>query len=434
MAGTPRLPSTIAVRAEGLGKRYLLGEDRVAYDTLRDALARLARPGAGETRTELWALRNVTFELEHGHVLGLIGPNGAGKTTLLKILAGITEPTTGRALVRGRVGALLEVGTGFHPELSGRENIFLSGALLGMSRDDIRRRLEEIVQFSDVGAFLDTPIKRYSSGMQLRLAFSVAAHLEPEILVIDEVLAIGDAEFQRRCLGKLQDASSQGRTVLFVSHNLQAIRTLCDTVICLKEGGVVDEGDSAAVTARYLNSIVGTTAEVLWSGHEAPGGLEARLRAVRVLENGTPAASTVRSSSELMVEMDVELGTVDRALCIGFQLDADGSPVLWSFHNDGPEAEWPALKPGRNLLRCRLPRRLLNAGRHTISPKIGLHYIRWIIDAAPMLAFDVALDHSDSPLWMQRRPGVVAPVLEWAAAGAFQQSPEALGASTLDPM
>jgi len=247
---------TIAIRAEGLGKRYRIGE-RERYLALRDAFVRWAKAPAcllarrAQEDNHIWALRDVSFEVPEGEAVGIIGRNGAGKTTLLKILARVTDPTEGYAEVRGRVGSLLEVGTGFHPELTGRENVFLSGAILGMSRRDIQRRFDEIVQFAGVERFIDTPLKRYSTGMQMRLAFAVAAHLEPDILLVDEVLAVGDLEFQRKCLGKMEEVGGEGRTVLFVSHQMNQIRRLCQRVLWLEGGQVVQEGPTAKVTAAY---------------------------------------------------------------------------------------------------------------------------------------------------------------------------------------
>jgi lipopolysaccharide transport system ATP-binding protein len=233
----------LALRVDGIGKRYRLGEAN-GYRTLREGIASLGRRRrhvARQSSAEMWALRDVTFDVRSGEVVGVIGRNGAGKSTLLKVLSRITEPTEGEARVTGRVGALLEVGTGFHPELTGRENILLNGAILGMRRADIRRNLDAIVAFAEIERFLDTPVKRYSTGMQMRLAFAVAAHLEPEILVIDEVLAVGDAEFQRKCLGRMGNVAREGRTVLFVSHNMAAVESLCDRVLWLEGGRVGDD-------------------------------------------------------------------------------------------------------------------------------------------------------------------------------------------------
>jgi lipopolysaccharide transport system ATP-binding protein len=250
---------TVAIRAVGVGKRYRLGE-YTRYRSLREALTRaIARPlerangtGRQDTADEIWSLKDVSFDVEAGSVVGVIGRNGAGKSTLLKILSRITEPTEGRVEIRGRVGSLLEVGTGFHQELTGRENIYLNGAILGMRKGEIDRKFDEIVAFAEMERFLDTPVKRYSSGMYVRLAFGVAAHLDPEILLIDEVLAVGDAGFQRKCLGKMGDVARAGRTILFVSHNMAAIQALCPQAMLLERGAIVARGDSKDVVANYL--------------------------------------------------------------------------------------------------------------------------------------------------------------------------------------
>ncbi len=262
--------SDVVISAEGLGKKYLIGHEanRERYSALRDVTMRMAKGFVksamdmlrgrelvhGDEVEEFWALKDVSFEIKRGEVVGIIGRNGAGKSTLLKILSRITEPSTGRVEIKGRVASLLEVGTGFHPELTGRENIFLNGAILGMTRAEIRRKFDEIVAFAEVEKFLDTPVKRYSSGMYVRLAFAVAAHLEPEILVVDEVLAVGDAEFQKKCLGKMQDVAGHGRTVLFVSHNMGPIKNLCSTAILLKQGKVLLTGGTIPVIGAYFDS------------------------------------------------------------------------------------------------------------------------------------------------------------------------------------
>ncbi len=279
---------TTAIAVENLGKRYRIGQYRAAYGTLRDSLARgvkrLASGHPRHHREEIWALEGVSFRVEEGEVLGVIGKNGAGKSTLLKLLTRITAPTEGRAEIRGRVGSLLEVGTGFHPELTGRENVFLNGAVLGMKRREIGRKFDDIVEFSGIGKFIDTPVKRYSSGMYVRLAFSVAAHLEPEILLVDEVLAVGDVEFQRRCLGRMEEYGSSGRTVLFVSHNMPAVARLCDRVILLTGGRLVLDGPASEVVAHYLQMESGSGSEETWPDlASAPGDDLVRLRSVRVL-------------------------------------------------------------------------------------------------------------------------------------------------------
>src|SRR5881275_1598668 len=273
------------IRAEGVSKQYRIGKSKEDFPTLRDALAgavrsplRWAKAAARPATPTFWALRDVGFEVAPGEVVGIIGRNGAGKSTLLKILSRITEPTEGRVRIKGRVASLLEVGTGFHPELTGRENIFLNGTILGMRRAEIVRRFDEIVEFAGVGRFLDTPVKRYSSGMQVRLAFAVAAHLEPEILLVDEVLAVGDAEFQEKCLGKMRDVTREGRTVVFVSHNLAAVRALCSRALVLEQGRLVFDGAADDAVERYLQRAGGARDSAVVEGD----ALDARLIKSRI--------------------------------------------------------------------------------------------------------------------------------------------------------
>lgn len=272
--------SDVVIRADGLGKRYLIGHEseRERYIALRDVIARGARnlmrsAGdmmrgrqliVGDEVEEFWALKDIDFEIKRGEVVGIIGRNGAGKSTLLKILSRITEPSTGRVEIRGRVASLLEVGTGFHPELTGRENIFLNGAILGMTRAEIRRKFDEIVAFAEIEKFLDTPVKRYSSGMYVRLAFAVAAHLEPEILIVDEVLAVGDAEFQKKCLGKMGEMAHHGRTVLLVSHNMMAVRQMCRRAIVLRAGSIVFDGAADSAVDNYAVSQIDRSPRETW--------------------------------------------------------------------------------------------------------------------------------------------------------------------------
>src|SRR4051812_38931655 len=291
--------SDIAISVENLSKSYFIGHQtgqREQYTALRDVIAREARNFArkgldfiggraivqGDAIEEFWALRDVSFEVKRGEVLGIIGRNGAGKSTLLKILSRITEPDRGRAVVRGRIASLLEVGTGFHPELTGRENIFLNGAILGMSRTEIRRKFDEIVDFAEVERFLDTPVKRYSSGMYVRLAFAVAAHLEPEILIIDEVLAVGDAGFQKKSLGKMGEVSKGGRTILFVSHNMQAVTRLCTKGIMLAEGRIHATGGIEQVVHAYMSGGQYGHAQRVWPAGKGPGDSVAKLVSARV--------------------------------------------------------------------------------------------------------------------------------------------------------
>jgi lipopolysaccharide transport system ATP-binding protein len=312
------MSSELVIEAQGVSKRYRLGE-RESYRALRDVLAgaitapvrRIREPRPA--REELWALDDVSFTLARGEVLGLIGANGAGKSTLLKVLSRITEPTRGRVVLRGRVGSLLEVGTGFHPELTGRENIFLNGTILGMRKSEIVRRFDEIVEFSSTERFLDTPVKRYSSGMQVRLAFAVAAHLEPEILLVDEVLAVGDASFQEKCLGKMRDVTREGRTVVFVSHNLAAVRSLCSRALVLDAGKLVFDGPADDAVHRYLAGGADTTVAAVEGQDLERRAVKTRVygdrpyfRCTRVAalnDEGVPATA-FRSDESVTVEID----------------------------------------------------------------------------------------------------------------------------------
>jgi lipopolysaccharide transport system ATP-binding protein len=307
--------SDIAIRAEHLGKSYRVRHQNLQrYKTLQEDLLALPRRlwsgvrGTHAADETFWALDDVSFEVQQGEVLGIIGRNGAGKSTLLKILSRITEPTKGRAEIYGRVGSLLEVGTGFHPELTGRENVYLNGAILGMRRGEIARRFDEIVEFAEIQRFIDTPVKRYSSGMYMRLAFAVAAHLEPEILLVDEVLAVGDASFQRKCLDKMQDVGQQGRTVFFVSHNMPAITRLCQRVILVEAGHVLQDGPSDQVVASYLGSNMGTTAQREWSDlSRAPGNDVVRLRAVRVRTEDGAVTDSVDIRKPIGIDVEYEV-------------------------------------------------------------------------------------------------------------------------------
>jgi lipopolysaccharide transport system ATP-binding protein len=369
------MSSDAVIRVEGVGKRYPLGE-RESYRALRDAIAgaitapidRLRRRGA--LRPELWALSDVSFELQRGDVLGLIGANGAGKSTLLKILSRITEPTTGRVVLRGRVGSLLEVGTGFHPELTGRENILLNGTILGMRRAEISAKFDEIVEFSGVEKFLDTPVKRYSSGMQVRLAFAVAAHLQPEILLVDEVLAVGDAEFQQRCLGKMKDVTREGRTVVFVSHNLASVRALCERAIVLAGGRLVFDGPTEDAVHQYLGHLTGGESRAVVAGedlrlHVAKERLYSdqpffECTRISVLgEEGLPA-SAFSSEEEIAVEVEYRLLRPIPALRVLVTLTDDQQTTLLRTETlDDPVGEGPMrLEPGTYRSTVRLPRGL----------------------------------------------------------------------------
>ena len=337
---------TVAIRAVGLGKRYRLGAQIDTYGTLRDVLARgvsrlFRKPGgASPSREYIWALKDVSFEVPHGQVLGIIGKNGAGKSTLLKILSRVTEPTEGYAELRGRVGSLLEVGTGFHPELTGRENIYLNGAILGMRRAEIDRKFDQIVAFAELEKFIDTPVKRYSSGMYVRLAFAVAAHLEPEILVVDEVLAVGDAAFQRKSLGRMNEVAQEGRTVLFVSHNMSAILRLTKRAIVLDKGRIIFDGPTPEAVDYYMGSAMIRSGERTWTPEEVPASAHPfRPLALRVKDAQGRTTENVRSTEPVTVEFEYALDAPIRGLRVGvYLLSMRGEYVFTSFDTDDPAA------------------------------------------------------------------------------------------------
>jgi len=412
----------VSVRISGVGKKYHIGTALQKSNTLRDALAaavqrpleRIRHPGSvTRSADELWALRDVSLEVREGEVLGLIGGNGAGKSTLLKLLSRITEPTEGEIELDGRVGSLLEVGTGFHSELSGRENIYLNGAILGMTRAEIAARFDDIVEFSEISRFLDTPVKRYSSGMYVRLAFAVAAYLEPEILLIDEVLSVGDAAFQRKCLGRMEDVAESGRTVIFVSHNMQTVRALCTRVVELDAGHVANSGAPTQVIDQYLRLQWGADGVVEWEGDERPGDDDVKLAAIRIMGSDWQPTPVVISSQAFHVQLDVDLERVPQGLTIGFDLaTTDGTVVFRSSQTDAAPERWPELAVGRNRLNCEIGADLLNSGRYTVQPRISIDRVRWIIHGSAV-SFDVHRDPGASVNALADKPGAIAPLLTW---------------------
>jgi len=418
--------SDIAIRVENLSKRYRIGALAQRHDTLRDQLVYLGsrvvaplrrRKALDAPADEVWALRDVSFDVRQGQVLGVIGRNGAGKSTLLKILSRITEPTSGQVTLRGRVGSLLEVGTGFHPELTGRENIYLNGAILGMKRTEIARKFDEIVAFSEVEQFIDTPVKRYSSGMYLRLAFAVAAHLEPEILVVDEVLAVGDAEFQRKCLGKMSDVAQQGRTVLFVSHNMSAILRLTQESVVLEKGHLVLRAPSPEAVDFYLSAGHAKAGERVWEKAEIPKeAAPFRPVALRLLDQRGNVADTIRSTEPFLVEIEYTLGAPLTGLRIGFYLyTARGEAVLTSFDLDDPPMfeQHTSRAAGHYFSRCEIPADFLNQGRYTVAVNASSYNVRrYFMDEQ---ALDFTVDASGAPgmHWSEPRPGTIRPRLEW---------------------
>lgn len=424
----------IALRTVGLGKMYQIGRQKQRNTTLRDSIVQAAKrpierikhPGAATHVSDtLWALRDVDLEVRRGDVVGIIGRNGAGKSTLLKILSHITEPTEGRAEIRGRVASLLEVGTGFHAELTGRENILLNGAILGMSRAEIRRKFDEIVEFSEIGRFLDTPVKRYSSGMYIRLAFAVAAHLEPEVLVVDEVLAVGDAEFQKKCLGRMGEVGQGGRTVLFVSHNMAAVKTLCSRGILLERGRVAGEGPIGDIVESYL-SLAPTTGrcEVNWTDGETSAGSEhARLLSARLLNSHGEVAAEIPIEEGFTVEIRYEAMKPQIVLNLSLSVySSEGVYVLAS--PSGTDANWYA-KPhpaGTYAATCRFPGGLFNHGRCHLAILLveDGHSVIAQVDRA--LTVDLVDLGEGRKGYLGYWGGVVRPTLEWSTARELEEA------------
>jgi len=421
--------SDVTIRVENLGKMYRIGGRQEPYkrftetlmDTLTAPFQRLRHWNQPVPDAEiLWALKDVSFEIKQGEVVGIIGRNGAGKSTLLKVLSRITEPTTGEIRLHGRVGSLLEVGTGFHPELTGRENIYLNGTILGMKRAEIDRKFDEIVAFSEIEKFLDTPVKRYSSGMYIRLAFAVAAHLETEILMVDEVLAVGDAEFQKKCLGKMGEVASAGRTVLFVSHNMNAVEQLCRMGLLLERGQIKGIGqDVRAIIKDYLFGQKSELAPSEWSnsGGEFKNSWFKPLHFFISDATGSKLSPPLSNDAEMWVQIEAEVVDPDPALTVGYAIYAeDGTLLYWSYQTDTAENKWPQLNPGICILRSQIPKRFLNEGTYRIELIGSLHYRQWLFEPggkAPSITLTIRGGLSDSPLWMVKRPGAIAPVMEW---------------------
>ena len=411
-----RSSAEIAVRVTGLGKRYRIGRGRRRPDTLRDTVAGLFRAGIAEPVDDVWALRNVSFEVPRGDVVGVIGRNGAGKSTLLKILSRVTAPTEGGAVIRGRIGSLLEVGTGFHPELTGRENIYLSGAVLGMRAAEIRRKFDDIVDFAETDRFLDTPVKHYSSGMYVRLAFSVAAHLQPEVLLVDEVLAVGDVDFQRKCVGKIGQVAEHGRTVLVVSHSMSTIKALCSRAMLLDGGMLAALGPADAIVDRYLAGARAHGAErgVAESDHV---GETRRLRVVSVhLANAEGDRFAVTWRQPIVLRVDVEareaIGEVTFGACVRL---LDGSPVFTVHHEDDPALRPWDFAPGRYSIRVTL-RNELRPGLYRLELGASRRYYGpghlFAVEAATLEVLDFsASGATPNPA----QPGIVNGCAAWEA-------------------
>ncbi|MGV8840406.1 MAG: ABC transporter ATP-binding protein [Bauldia sp.] len=436
------MDSHSVIRAERLGKRYVIGHElnREGYISFRDMLARAARNVtrrsvdlmrgraivAGDMTEDYWAIRNLDFEVMEGEVVGILGRNGAGKSTLLKILSRITDPSEGSVRVNGRVSSLLEVGTGFHPELSGRENIYLNGAILGMTRREIRSKFDAIVDFSGVETFLDTPVKRYSSGMSVRLAFAVAAHLEPEILIVDEVLAVGDAEFQRKCIGKMGEVARGGRTVLFVSHNMTALRALCDRGIVLKQGSVRFDGPIDEAIATHLADTdggFGTTTEWTWDGDRGPRGANLRLSRVALTGSKSPGPA-FRSDEAITVTIDYEQSAPIRGMRMVFQVVTGNGDVAFSSTDQSVRSQ-ALQRPGRYRSECTIPPDILNWTGYLLRIACDIPGQQTIIPMTEMGRFRIhGPPNSLAPLG-----GAVAPRTEWRIQSLDGQEAEVAKAS-----
>ncbi|MBL8830531.1 MAG: ABC transporter ATP-binding protein [Planctomycetaceae bacterium] len=409
----------VAIAVERLGKRFRLGP-RATTDRFTERLQTAclntvrrpwqwlrgsSRPTAPTTahRDEYWALDDISFEVRQGEALGIVGRNGAGKSTLLKILTRITEPTRGRFGIRGRVASLLEVGTGFHPDLTGRENIYLSGAFLGMSRQEIRRRFDEIVAFAEIDAFIDTSVKRYSSGMYTRLGFAVAAHLESEVLIVDEVLAVGDAAFQKKCLGKMQDTAQQGRTVLFVSHNMLAVQTLCSRAIWLDGGSLRADDTPAAIQQTYQRATDSAAPSSHLLSASADGLVRVRSASARPIPIN--AALTVQSPVEIVVDYDIIDQPRRLHVCL-YVFDSTGACAFCTF------SEPSTHPPGHVRATCTIPGNLLNAGTYAIDVQIVEQGTTVIVGIRHAIVFDV-LDADRTTSWLGTWSGAVRPACVW---------------------
>jgi lipopolysaccharide transport system ATP-binding protein len=421
--------SHLAIHSESLGKQYRIGGKEV-YKALRDTLAKAistpvrklrgAFTGANDQTDEnmIWALRDVSFSIRHGESIGIIGRNGAGKSTLLKILSRITEPTEGFVEIHGRTGSLLEVGTGFHAELTGRENIYFNGSLLGMRTSEIRRKFDEIVDFSGIEKFIDTPVKHYSSGMYMRLAFAVAAHLEPEILIVDEVLAVGDASFQRKCLNKMQQVGDEGRTVLFVSHNMPAVTRLCRRAILLDEGRIVQDGSSHEVVRAYLQSDNGTSAFRSWPDpFRAPGNDIVRLSFVRVRTEEGATAVDVDIRKPVGIEMDFivrQPGHVLVPVCNFFNQEG---VLIFQTSDHNPKWRHEARNPGRYKSTVWIPGNFLAEGTVIVSAAVctmdnfAIHFHER--DAVSFHVLDSTDGDSARGDYGGSMPGIIRPLLNW---------------------
>jgi len=413
--------SELAIHVENLGKQYRIGQRPAAYTTLRETISSaFSLPGKGDGNkddSKFWALRNVSFDVQKGMVLGVVGRNGAGKSTLLKLLSRVTDPTEGWAEIHGRVGSLLEVGTGFHPELTGRENISLNGAILGMKHAEVQQKFDEIVAFAEVEQFIDTPVKRYSSGMYLRLAFAVAAHLEPEILVVDEVLAVGDAEFQRKCLGKMSDVARQGRTVLFVSHNMSAILRLTEETLVIEKGNLALRAPTPQAVDYYLSKGFSQEGQRTWLADEIPSDAAPfKPISIRVKNPQGKIVDTLRSTEPIVIEIEYVLDEPVTGLRVGmYLLSMRGEYIMTSFDTDNPDSfdKFAVRKAGRYVSRCSIPADSLNEGRFMLAVNASTFRVRRYFNDEQALTFNIDAAGAPGMHWPEPRLGPVRPRLNW---------------------
>lgn len=408
-----------AIYVRDLGKKYYIGSHKEIHPTLRDTITRAFTNPFRKCKQQLqceefWALRHISFEIEEGEVIGVIGRNGAGKSTLLKILSRITPPTEGEAVIHGRTGSLLEVGTGFHPELTGRENVFLSGAILGMKKREIEGKFDDIVKFAEIDPFLDTPVKRYSSGMYVRLAFAVAAHLETEILLVDEVLAVGDAAFQNKCLGKMKDISHAGRTVVFVSHNMSAIQALCGRVLWLDNRTIRESGPASEIISHYLFQTKEVESSVNWKGSARPGNESVRICSVTVKDSDGNIKQRFNISEDIIISIEYEL-LENTQIAFSLSLsDSKGNEIFASLSNTPEnESSGKVLNKGVYCSDCRIYGNLLNNGRYHITILGSLDYWHKWFRADHVLAFDMQDDGVLKGDYTGNYGGVIRPKLEW---------------------
>lgn len=426
---------SVVLKIESLWKEYRLGVfgQRMLFRDVQSWWARArgkedpnlpveaVAQGNGK-KDRIWALRDVSLDVRQGEVLGIIGRNGAGKSTLLKIITKVTAPTRGTVKIRGRVASLLEVGTGFHPELTGRENVFLNGTILGMTVKEIKRKFDEIVDFSGVEQYIDTPVKRYSSGMHVRLAFAVAAHLESEILLVDEVLAVGDAEFQKKCVGKMAAVSNLGRTILFVSHNMNAVERLCSSGIVLQNGEIVlREGYAKELVRQYLMAETQEGSATAWYNRDDSKFRNQWFQPTAFYlsdTEGAPISGAVANDRAVWVHIEGIVQEIHPALTIGYAIyTEDGNALYWSYHTDEAPALWPKLEKGVCKIRSQIPKRFLNEGTYRLELIGGIHFAAWLFQPGtqvPTVFLSIRGGLSDSPHWIQARPGLLGPVMRWS--------------------